>query len=80
MTRLQGRAEKGKRVYDSVPLNRGKNVTIIGAIALKGLVAFINIFGAANGLVFEAFIATLLMLLFIEKKLSSQSSKKPALG
>lgn len=24
MTRLDGRAEKGQRVYDSVPLNRGK--------------------------------------------------------
>lgn len=61
MTRLYGRAEKGQRVYDSVPLNRGKNVTIIGAIALKGLLAFINVFGAANGLIFEAFIATLLV-------------------
>ena len=43
MTRLYGRSEKGKRVYDSVPASRGKNLTIIGAIALKGLVAFINI-------------------------------------
>lgn len=61
MTRLQGRAEKGKRVYDSVPRNRGKNVTIIGALALKGLVAFINIWGASDSLVFEAFIAKLLV-------------------
>jgi transposase len=61
MTRLYGRAEEGRRVYDSVPLNRGKNVTIIGAIALRGLVAFLNILGAANGLIFEAFIATLLI-------------------
>jgi len=61
MTRLYGRAEEGKRVYDSVPASRGKNVTIIGAIALKGLVAFINILGASDSLVFEAFIATLLV-------------------
>lgn len=61
MTRLYGRAEEGKRVYDSVPASRGKNVTIIGAIALKGLVAFINILGASDSLVFEAFITTLLV-------------------
>ena len=61
MTRLYGRSEKGKRVYDSVPASRGKNLTIIGAIALKGLVAFINILGASNSVMFEAFIATLLV-------------------
>jgi len=61
MTRLYGRAEEGKRVYDSVPASRGKNVTIIGAIALKGLVALINILGGSDSLVFEAFIATLLV-------------------
>ncbi len=61
MTRLYGRAEEGRRVYGSVPLNRGKNLRIIAAIALRGLVAFLNVLGAANGLIFEAFIATLLV-------------------
>ena len=61
MTRLYGRAEEGRRVYGSVPLNRGKNLRIIAAIALRGLVAFLNVLGAANGLIFEAFIATLLI-------------------
>jgi transposase len=61
MARLQGRSLRGERVYDSVPLNRGKNVSIIAAIALKGLLAFVNILGASNSLVFEAFIARLLV-------------------
>jgi transposase len=61
MTRLQGRAEAGMRVYDSVPASRGKNVTIIAAIALKGLIAFVNLLGASDSLAFEAFIAQLLV-------------------
>ena len=61
MTRLQGRAEAGKRVDDSVPARRGKNVTLIGAIALKGFVAFVNLWGASDSLTFEALIAQLLV-------------------
>ncbi|NJO93477.1 MAG: hypothetical protein HC820_02295 [Hydrococcus sp. RM1_1_31] len=33
MTRGYGRAKKGKRAYSKCPYNRGKNVTLIGAIA-----------------------------------------------
>jgi transposase len=61
MTRLQGRAEKGKRAYGIVPKSRGKSVTMIGAIALKGIIAFVNIWGASDSLTFEAFIAQLLV-------------------
>jgi len=35
---------------------RGKNVSMIGAIALKGIVASINLLGATDGLTFEAFV------------------------
>jgi hypothetical protein len=36
-------------------------VTIIGAIALRGIVAFVNILGASNSLTFEAFIVRCLL-------------------
>ena len=56
MTRLQARAIKGQRAYGHRPQQRGKNVTLIGAIALKGLVAQVNLFGSNGSLTFEAFI------------------------
>jgi hypothetical protein len=37
MTRLYARAALGQRAYASRPLGRGKNVTIIGAMALSGV-------------------------------------------
>lgn len=39
MTLGYGRAIKGKRAYNNCPFNRGRNVTLIGAIALSGLIA-----------------------------------------
>ena len=56
MTRGQARAIKGERAYGNRPQQRGKNVTLIAAIALKGLVAQVNLLGAADSLTFEAFI------------------------
>ena len=60
-SRQCARAEIGHRAYGHVPLNRGKNVTIIGALALRGLLAYINLWGAADSIVFEAFIVQLLI-------------------
>jgi transposase len=39
MTRHFARATKGKRAYGKCPNNRGKNVTLIGAIATSGFLA-----------------------------------------
>ncbi len=39
MTRGYARALSGKRAYSKCPYNRGKNVTLIGAIATSGLLA-----------------------------------------
>ncbi len=39
MTRRYGRGESGKRVYDDRPGNKGKNVTLIGAMSDEGLIA-----------------------------------------
>ena len=65
---------RGQRARGSRPQKRGKNVSMIGAIALKGIVASINLLGATDGLTFEAFVIQKLVLtaLFIkEKKLNS---------
>jgi transposase len=56
LTRLYGRAPKGKRAKGSVPRNRGKNVTLITDLSLAGLGELFMIDGAANGDLFEAYI------------------------
>jgi len=55
LIRLYARALRGQRAR-SRPQKRGKNVSMIGAIALKGIVASINLLGATDGLTFEAFV------------------------
>lgn len=56
LVRLYARALRGCRARGSRPQKRGKNVSLIGAIALKGIVASINLLGATDGLTFEAFV------------------------
>jgi len=50
LVRLYARALRGQRARGTRPQKRGKNVSMIGAIALKGIVASINILGATDGL------------------------------
>ena len=56
LVRLYARALRGQRAYGTRPQKRGKNVSIIAAISLKGIVASVNILGAADRLTFEAFV------------------------
>ena len=60
-TRLYARALKGQRARGDSPSKRGKNVSTIGAISEKEIIASINILGAANGIIFEAFIITMVV-------------------
>lgn len=57
LTRLYGRAPRGKRAHGKRPQKRGKNVSLIGAIGLKGLMTQVSLLGATDGLSFEAFIS-----------------------
>lgn len=57
LTRLRARAVKGERAHGERPHNRGKNVSLIGAIGLEGIIAQVALMGSTNGLTFEAFIA-----------------------
>ncbi|GAX46219.1 hypothetical protein NIES4075_72400 [Tolypothrix sp. NIES-4075] len=50
MTRLYGRASSGERLYDSTQRNQGKNISLIGALSLDGLIATMSIPGSVNTL------------------------------
>jgi transposase len=57
LTRLYARSPKGKRARGARPHKRGKNVSLIGALGLSGILTQISLLGATDGLTFEAFIA-----------------------
>lgn len=56
MVRLYARALKGKRAYGTRPQKRGKNVSMLSAVTLTGVLTFFNVWGATDGITFEAFI------------------------
>lgn len=57
LVRRLARASKGKRAYRSRPQKRSKNVSLIGAIGLQGVITNYSILGATDGLTFAAFIS-----------------------
>ena len=62
MTRRRARSRRGRPVYGSVPLNRGKNLTVVGAVRAEGgLVAWRAMDGAMTGARFLAFVTEALI-------------------
>jgi transposase len=57
LIRHSARSQKGKRAHGHRPQKRSKNVSIIGAISLKGVLSQYSILGATDGLTFEAYIS-----------------------
>ena len=57
LMRQFARAIKGKRAHGSRPQKRSKNVSVIGAIGLKGVISQYSLLGATDGLTFEAYIS-----------------------
>lgn len=57
MVRLYARALRGKRARGKQPQNRGKNISLLTALSVTEVVASVNIYGAVDGVTFEAFIA-----------------------
>lgn len=55
MSRKVARARVGQRAHGDRPSSRGKNVSIVGAISLKGVLCSYNILAAYNTLTFDAF-------------------------
>ena len=56
MVRLYARALKGKRARGEKPQKRGRNISLISALSLRKVVASVNIYGAVDGVTFEAFV------------------------
>ncbi len=61
MARRYGRGERGKRVYDDRPGNKGKNVTLIGAMSDEGLIATMTLTGGLDTEAFLVFIEQILL-------------------
>ena len=62
MTRRYGRSLRGRPVYGSVPHNRGKNLTVVGAVsATAGLVAWRALDGGMDGAAFLSFVTEALI-------------------
>jgi len=60
MTRLYGRAGKGKRCYDKTPDGRWETVTMLSSIRLDGETESVLFEGAVNRTMFEAYIEQIL--------------------
>src|SRR5438552_9462254 len=60
LTRLYARAPKGKRARGSLPRNRGKNMTLMASLSLRGMGEALIVDGAANTELFEIYIEQIL--------------------
>ncbi len=61
MTRRYARSLKGTRAYDDAPYQRGSNLTLIGAMAIRGLVGEITFPGATDALAFRTYVRQVLV-------------------
>ncbi len=61
LCRTHARSPKGQRAYGSKPYSRGKNVSVIGAIALKGFLGCMTLEGTTNGDAFQVFVEKVLL-------------------
>lgn len=56
MIRLYARSLRGQRAIGTRPQRRGQNVSMVNALALRGVIAAITVLGSMDGLTFEAYI------------------------
>lgn len=61
MARRYGRARKGVRAVQSVPVNRGVNLSVISSLRLQGVVASLSVKGAIDTPIFNTYITQLLL-------------------
>jgi transposase len=61
MARQYARAPQGQRVHTSAPVNKGKNVTVLGALSHEGIRAAMTIEGSTDTAVFLAFVQKILV-------------------
>jgi transposase len=58
---VYARAPRGERAHGAVPADRGTNVTLLAALSLGGAGAAMTVSGAADALVFEAYVRDVLV-------------------
>lgn len=61
MTRHFARSQKGSRAYGDRPDGRGKNVTMIGAMSLKGIIAAMTFQGGTDTKAFQTYVSEVLV-------------------
>jgi hypothetical protein len=61
MTRNYGRCQGGARVYYNHPGNKGKNITLIGAMSEVGLIATMTFPGSLNTASFLVYVEEILL-------------------
>ena len=61
MTRRYARSLKGRRAYSDAPYQRGNNLTLIGAMALRGMIGEMTLPGATDGLAFKTYVTQVLV-------------------
>ena len=61
MTRLRGRALRGKRLLAKVPHGHWKTTTLIAALGVSGIRCSMMVDGAVNADIFETFVEKVLL-------------------
>jgi transposase len=61
LTRTHARSFSGSRVYDFQPFYRGAQVTVIGAISVRQVLAVMTLNGSRNGKAFKVFVEKCLL-------------------
>lgn len=61
MTRRYARAPRGPRAYGRVPRNRGANLSVSGALGLRGRIATMSVDGAVDTAIFNIFVTQILL-------------------
>jgi len=86
MTRLYGRAPRGRRVVDAVPHGHWKTTTLIAALDHQGVRCSMMLDGAVNRRAFEAFVQKILVptlrpgdLVVLDNLSSHKGERTPAL-
>lgn len=60
-TRLYARSVDGERAVDSTPRDAGKNISLIGALSLEGLIASMTLPGSVDTTTFLAYVSEILI-------------------
>ena len=61
MARPYARAPQGERVHTSKPINKGKNIIVLGALSRNGIMASMTVEGSTDAQVFFTYVQTILV-------------------